>query len=269
MPWRNRSGSNSASRILLLLSLPMFLAVASIAQQPVGNPLPEAPQPQEAQPAAESQPSGMTATFIGYATNRSIIFPDIATTPGPLPPSKKFHLFVNQSISPPFVFLGLLSAGINQSRDIPKGYGQGWGAFGGRFGMSLARSSSGSFFSTFLFASAFHQDPRFFPESHPSFWGSVKYSGKRLVVTANDSEQNVFNSSGVFGLLAAETLANVYLPPSEQTAAKTLTRWGTDTAWRFAGNMFRNYWPTLFHNMGLNRLKGLSPPEPVPEPASH
>ncbi|HEX8815298.1 MAG TPA: hypothetical protein VF753_07350 [Terriglobales bacterium] len=260
--------SSIAGKLLSLFALTFAVTVCSLAQQSGDAPLPQAPQPQTTQ-EQPSQTAAVTAAFIGYATNRSMVFPDIATTAGPLSPKGKFRLFVNQSISPPYVFLAVVGSAINQARDIPKGYGQGWGAYGGRFGMSLARSSSASFFGTFLFASALHQDPRFFPESDPKFWGSVKYSGKRLFVTANDSQRDVFNSSGLFGPLAGEVLANVYLPPSEQTAAKTVTRWGTDIAWRFAGNMFRNYWPTLFRNMGLNRLKGFSEPDaPAPPPAT-
>jgi hypothetical protein len=33
-----------------------------------------------------------------------------------------------------------------------------------------------------------------------------------------------------------------------------------DLAWRVGGNMFKDYWPTFFHNMGLNRLKVIPDP---------
>jgi hypothetical protein len=105
-----------------------------------------------------------------------------------------------------------------------------------------------------------HQDPRFFPENHPTLWGSVKYSTQRLFVTWTDSGKETFNSSGLLGPLAAETLANAYLPRSEQTGADTAERYGVDLAWKFAGNMFKNYWPTIFHNLGLNRLKVIPGP---------
>jgi hypothetical protein len=84
-----------------------------------------------------------------------------------------------------------------------------------------------------------------------------------VVITRNDSGKDTFNTSGLLGPLAAEALANVYLPQSEQTGAKTAQRYGTDLAWRFAANMFKNYWPTLFHQMGLNRLKVIPDPDPV------
>ena len=103
-------------------------------------------------------------------------------------------------------------------------------------------------------------DPRFYPQYHPSFWGSIKYSATRLFVTRTDAGNETVNLPRLIGPLAAETLANVYLPTSEQTGAKTAQRYGTDLAWNFAGNMFKNYWPTIFHKLGLNKLKVVPDP---------
>jgi hypothetical protein len=124
----------------------------------------------------------------------------------------------------------------------------------------MARGASNSFFGTFVLASALHQDPRFFPQLHPTLWGSVKYSVYRIVMTRNDSGNRVFNVSQLVGTLGGETLANTYLPVREQTGAKTMERFGSDLAWRFAGNMFKNYWPTLFKNLGLQKLKVVPTP---------
>ena len=54
----------------------------------------------------------------------------------------------------------------------------------------------------------------------------------------------------------AEGLANVYLPGSEQTAARNCERIGTDLAWRVGVNMFENYWPLYpICRLGLNEIK--------------
>jgi hypothetical protein len=194
-------------------------------------------------------------------TNSSFVFPDIASSAGPMTSGEKFRLFVNQSISPPFLIMPLITSAYNQARNSPKEYGQGWAAYGDRYGESLARGASNSFFGTFLLASVLRQDPRFFPQNRPSFWGSMKYSAHRLVITRTDSGRDTFNTSGVLGTFMAESLANAYLPGSQQTAGKTFERVGTDMIWKFAGNMFKNYWPELFHTMKLNRL-GVTPAKP-------
>lgn len=249
--------------ICFLLALALRLTgYAAFAQAPAGagagTQLPGSPQPKTETTGA----TGVTEKFVGYMTNRSLFFPDIATSPGPLGTGGKFKLFVNQSISPAYILAAGISSAVNQARDVPAAYGQGWDAYGQRVGEDMARASSNSFFATFLFASMFHQDPRFFPQNDPTLWGSVKYSAQRLVIIRNDAGYDVVNTSGLIGPFAAEGLANAYLPASEQTAAKSLERVGTDFAWRFAGNMFKNYWPTVFHSLGLNRLKV------VPDPAN-
>lgn len=248
----------------LIASVLLILLPGAYGQRPAGAgsgdaSLPDSPQPKQ-QAMVESS-RGPAQRFIGYVSNKSFVFPDIASSPSPLPVSGKFKIFINQSISPPYIFAAAFNAGVSQARNVPSAYGQGWDAYGGRFGAAMGRASSTSFFSTFVFASVLHQDPRFFPQSHPSLWSSVRYSAKRLFVTRNDSGRDAFNTSGIVGTLAAETLANVYLPESEQTGAKTAERVGIDLAWRFAGNMFKNYWPTIFRSMGLNRLKVVPPPK--------
>ena len=217
-------------------------------------------QSQQSQQSPPSSSEGTAAAFIGYATNGSFVFPDIATSPGPLTAAGKFKLFVNQSISPPYIFEAASGAAFDQARNVPKGFGQGWSAYGSRFGTSMARSTSSSFFESFLLASCLHQDPRFFPQYKPTFWGSLRYSTQRIVITRNDSGKSVLNVSGLLAPLASEGLANLYLPPSEQTFGRTMARVGGDLAWRVGGNMFKNYWPTFFRNMGLNRLKVIPDP---------
>lgn len=226
--------------------------------------LPDNPEPK---PKADENPTmEMTSRVVGYVTNRSIVFPDIATRQGPLSTGEKFRLFVNETVSPPYLIASTVGATFNQAKNVPEGYGQGWNAYGDRLGEELARASSNAFFGSFVLPSLLHQDPRFFPQIHPAFWASVRYSLERVFITRTDSGFDTFNISGVGGTAAAEALANSYLPESDRTAAKNASRFATDLAWKFAGNMFKNYWPTLFHDMGLNRLKVIPDPD-VQQPA--
>jgi hypothetical protein len=251
----------------MLLGMVLASPVTLLAQKPAGagtgnTSLPDSPQPKKQE---APQPAGATK-FVGYVTNKSFVFPDIATSEGPLSVGGKFKLFVNQSISPAYILAAGVSAAFNQARNVPASYGQGWDAYGDRYGETIARASSSSFFGTFVFASMLHQDPRFFPQYKPTLWGSVKYSAERIFVTRTDSGRDTFNASGLMGPAFAEGLANAYLPASEQTAGKTMERYGTDLAWRFAANMFKNYWPTIFHSLGLRRVKVIPDPGPADNP---
>jgi hypothetical protein len=248
----------------LLLAGSLCITAHSAAQQAAGagtnsQSLPDSPQPK--QQSAAGAPAQESGKFVGYITKRSLFFPDIAASPNPLSVFGKFELFGNQSISPETILVSATSAGFEQWRNSPAAYGQGAEGYGKRFGSYMATNASSSFFGTFLAASVLRQDPRFFPQGHPTFWGSVKYSARRLVITRSDSGKDVFNASGLFGPLAGETLANVYLPKTEQTGAKTGERYGTDLAWKFAGNMFKNYWPTIFRDLGLQHVGVLPKPD--------
>jgi hypothetical protein len=264
----DRPYSHTRFYFLFLALLWVFPAIL-FAQSPAGAGaraanLPDAPQPKDS--AAGHPVETGTSKVIGYITNRSIFFPDIASSAGPLSTAGKFKQFVNESISPAYVLQSGLAAGYDQAVNWPK-YGQGWNAYGERFGASMARDSSNSFFTSFVFASALHQDPRFFPQIHPTLWGSVKYSARRIFVTRTDSGNETFNTSGLLGPAFSEALAMSYLPSGQHNTGATLERYGTDLAWRFAGNMFKNYWPVFFHDLGLNKLKVI--PDPGTTTAAH
>jgi len=264
----SKSGCKFQSFRGLLVAIMLCSPLAMMAQKPAGagsgnTTLPDSPQPKQ-QGDNSNLVTGTTTKFIGYMSNKSIAFPDIATSPGPLSTGQKFKLFVNQSISPVYLIASGISAASGQAREVPAAYGEGWEGYGSRYGAAVARASSNSFFSTFVLASAFHQDPRFFPQSRPTLWGSVKYSAITIVIHRNDAGEEALNRSGLLGPLLAEGLANAYLPVSEQTLGKTFERYGTDTAWKFAANMFKNYWPTIFHHYKLYRLVVLpAPPAPT------
>jgi hypothetical protein len=60
-----------------------------------------------------------------------------------------------------FPFNGAL-AGIAQAKNDPKEWGQGWGAYGKRYGASFADNSIGTYMTTAVFPSLLHEDPRYY-----------------------------------------------------------------------------------------------------------
>ena len=187
--------------------------------------------------------------FFSTVARKSLVFPDLATSEGPLSTGEKFKLFVNNSISPSTLFAAAAGSGISQAINSPEGYGQGGEGYAKRFGSSMARHASNNFFGTFLLASALHEDPRFFPQVNPTFGGSVKYSVQRLFVTRSDSGNDTANWSGLLGPALGEGLANAYWPEQERTAGDTLVRYGVDMATTAGYNMLRNYWPVFFKKL--------------------
>jgi len=233
----------------------MGVAFASCRAQTTGsseNPkLPEAPseskQTEHAGRAASPQSSYASSLEILYRESR--VFPDLATSTEPLVAGEKFKLFVSNSVSPLSVGGALFSAGFSQARDSHEAYGQEAGGYGKRFGASMAKSASSQFFGTFVFPTMFHTDPRYFPLKEGSFGQRVKHALGRVVITQTDSGGEAPNLSRLLGFLAAESLANTYLPEDERTVGGTFKRTGRDIGVRAGTNLMREYWPTIFKRL--------------------
>jgi hypothetical protein len=236
-------------RVLWLALISALLCACSAAQQQSqpGN-LPDAPstsQQKENKPGAMMNTVQSGAEFVSLLSRKSRLFPNLATSAGPLSPEEKLKLAVNNSLALSSWIAGLLSAGINQARDEPAGYGEGAEGFPKRLAAAMARRSSSQLIGTYALASTLHQDPRFFVRNDLKLRGSIKYAIRRVFVTRNDSGDRVFNWSGLLGMLGSEGLANVYYPDNYRTAGNTFSRFGYDMAGNAAGNLLRQYWPRI------------------------
>jgi hypothetical protein len=88
----------------------------------------------------------------------------------------------------------------------------------------------------------------------------VGHALRRAVVIRTDSGEERFNVPGTLGPLAAEGMANLYLPNSERTAAKTFERFGIRIAFSAANNVLKEYWPSIFKRLGIAKVApGLQP----------
>ena len=221
---------------------------------------------QQSQPAqTTSQPSNAIQSGVvlfKLLQQKSLVFPDLATSQGPMSSWQKFKLAANNSISLSTVGAALIGSAYGQATNRPSGYHQGGEGYAKRFGADMARSASYNLFGNFLLASALHEDPRFFVKKNLSFGQSVKYAAVRVVYTSTDSGEKQINYSGLIGPLMAEGLANAYYPDKNRTAGSTLTRYAVDLGWRFGGNLLRQYWPTL--NRRLRLAPELPPPHSNP-----
>jgi hypothetical protein len=244
----------------LMLAAPYFLICSlGMAQPSQPEPLPDAPtQTQTTQTTAQpANPIQSGVVLFKLLQQKSLVFPDLATSQGPLSNWQKFKLAANNSVSLSTIGSALLGSAYGQATNRPSGYHQGGEGYAKRFGADMARSASYNLFGNFLLASALHEDPRFFVKKNLSFGQSVKYAAGRVIYTSTDSGEKQINYSGLIGPLMAEGLANAYYPDQNRTAGSTLTRYAIDLGWRFGGNLLRQYWPTLNKRL---RLAPDSPP---------
>ena len=244
-----RHGSSSVRVILLCMTV---AATAAAQQEPKPQNLPDAPAA-KAQGEAPKHQSPFNATA-GVLTKKSIFFPNIAASVGPLSAKQKFELFADESVAPSRFLSSAAGAGIGQAQNSLSGYGQGAGGYGKRFGSSMATAASNNFFGTFVISSALHRDPRYFVTLHGGMGYRIGYALSRIVVARKDDGRNAANWAGMLGPLLAESLATSYLPVKEQTAGRTFQRYGIRIGLNTASNALREYWPSIFRRLGVTKI---------------
>ena len=253
-------------RVLTLTSalLIAWLAIANVARAQSGDQsaqaatLPDAPTPQDPQQQVDNRQKSQFKHSIEVLGKRSIFFPELAHERRPLTPKQKLQLSVDETIAPSRFLGSAFTSGIGQARDSFHDYGQGWQGYGKRFGSSVASNASSHLFGTFLLPSITHEDPRYFVKLFGTPKNRILYAMSRVVVTRTDDGRPTFNWSYVLGGLMAESLATTYLPENERTAAKVFTRFGVRVGFGALDNVVKEYWPTIFKSLRINKLV---PPE--------
>ena len=243
-------------RTTLAIAVCWIFCVGSLAQTSQPGELPDSPS-SNAQSQISPQVSGPVQTGMAVfqlLQRKSLVFPDLATNTQPFGTWEKFKLAANNSVALSTVGAALLGAAHGQAINSPSGYGQGAEGYGKRVGANMARAASNNLFGTFLLASALHEDPRFYVKKSLSFKQSVKYAASRLVMTRSDSGEEVIYFAALLGPVAGEALANTYYPKGNQGVGHTFVRYASDQGCKFAGNLLRQYWPTI------NRKLKLVPP---------
>jgi hypothetical protein len=242
------------SLVVIALFALLVTGSASVAQQRIVANLPDAPTPKQQPSAPVKGKGGFSKTTVAILSRRSFFFPDLAYTSKPLNSGQKFLLAADETIAPSALIVTAMSAAISQANDSWPGYGQGWEAYGKRYGAAMALNASTNVFGVFLLPSVLHHDPRYFVLAHASFGQHVAHALKRMVVTPTDAGGQAVNVSGLLAPLGAEGLANTYLPDAERTTGKTFERYGIQMAIIAGGNIAKEFWPAIFKTLRMGKI---------------
>lgn len=143
-----------------------------------------------------------------------------------------------------YPFIGFLAA-LDQANDSPKSWGQGWGAYGKRYGASYADNGIGTYMTTAIFPSLLHEDPRYYQMKKSGFSHRAYYSLNRLFVARTDSGHSRFNYSEIIGNAAAAGISNIYHAPEDRTLSRNLGTWGMLIMWDGVSNEMKEFWPDI------------------------
>src|SRR5207244_11440415 len=106
-----RHGSSALRLMALLVGV---AATASAQEQPKPQDLPDAPV---ARQESAQKRQNRVQTTIEVVARRSIFFPDIATSVGPLSVKQKFAIFADQTIARSWLLISVAVAGIGPAQN--------------------------------------------------------------------------------------------------------------------------------------------------------
>ena len=246
-------------RILLLLVVLLLLHPAARAQSPA--PAPTEPVRTPASQSAELLPDGDD-----YTPKRMFgMIPDFQSTSGigavekPLTIGEKFKIAAGDAFDISAHVGNLFQAGLQQATDSQPNYGQGWAAFGKRFGAAEADQSTGSFFIYGIMPTVFHEDPRYFRRGHGGAGSRAWYAFTRTFVTRNDDGRAEFNKSQIFGQLISNGISTSYYPSQDRTANAVALNWAVDMGYSGAFNILSEFYPDLLNAVFHRHAKAAAP----------
>jgi len=143
-----------------------------------------------------------------------------------------------------YPFNGALSA-IAQAKNDPKAWGQGWDAYGKRYGASFADNSIGTYMTTAIFPSLLREDPRYYQLGRGRLVHRAYHGINRLFVTRTDSGHDHFNYSESIGNAVAAAISNIYHVPEDRTASRNASTFAFLILYDGMSNELKEFWPDI------------------------
>jgi len=234
--------SRGLSSVLLALCTVLWPATGSAQTGPapldVNATLPNAPQAQQG-----VQSTARTASAAPAHRYSRVIEP--GQTAAALTPGEKMIYSLRGAANPINVVTSLYSAGYEQLTESDPKYGNDSGAFAAKFGASMLRSASTKILADGAFATAFHQDPRYYRIGSGSIWSRGLRSAKQALVRRSDEGNEEFNSSGITGRAAAAVLTLGYYPCASRKGSVVLSTFLVSIATDAGGDLVLEFMPDL------------------------
>ncbi|MBV8114833.1 MAG: carboxypeptidase regulatory-like domain-containing protein [Silvibacterium sp.] len=174
---------------------------------------------------------------LGFIPNFYVVYDE---HPVPLTPKLKFRLAA-RTMTDPITLLGsAFVAAIDQAANYPR-FGQGWDAYGQRFGASYANGVTDIMIGGAVLPSLLHQDPRYFYKGTGTNKSRTLYALASPFRTMGDNGHWQPNYSGLGGYLASGAIANTYYPESNRGAGLLFRIFGIDVAADMANGVIQEF----------------------------
>jgi hypothetical protein len=169
--------------------------------------------------------------------------------PAPLTTKMKFKLALKVSTDPVTAAGVFILASAKQAGNTPD-YGQGWGAYGKRFGAVAADGFSDIMIGGAILPSLLHQDPRYFYQGTGTTGSRIRHAVFSPFVARADNGDSQPNYSTLGGVLASSSLANLYYPRSNRGAGLVFGNFAIGIAERIGANVAQELFIGKFTRRG-------------------
>jgi len=196
-------------------------------------------------PNAPSAPSATSKDRLFFALPNFLTLENAGQVP-PLTAGQKFKVVAQGSFDPIQIVWYSALSGICQAENCEPGFGQGWAAYGKRYGAYAADGTIENFFVGAILPSVLRQDPRYFQSGRGSFSDRTGYAVSRIFVTRSDSGHTQFNFSEIFGSAIASAISTYsYHPRGDRTVGNTASVWGSQVGYDTITLVVREFWPDI------------------------
>jgi hypothetical protein len=159
----------------------------------------------------------------------------------PMGAKQKLKLSFRSVIDPVSFLTAAGVAGVQQYRNSFSAYGGGIEGYGKRYGANLADNATGVLLSRGVYASLFHQDPRYFYKGTGSIRSRMLYAMSAAVIARGDDGRWKPNYSHVLGTFSAAGISNLYYPASDRGASLVLSNGLVATGTTAVTNLLREF----------------------------
>lgn len=159
----------------------------------------------------------------------------------PMRAKQKLKLSFRSIIDPVSLLTIAGTSGVQQYRNTFPEYGGGIGGFGKRYAVNWADNATGVLLSRGVYASIFHQDPRYFYKGTGSIHSRLFYAISAAVIAKGDDGRWKANYSHLLGNFSAAGISNFYYPASDRGASLVLFNGLSATASTAFSNVLREF----------------------------
>lgn len=158
----------------------------------------------------------------------------------PLTTKMKFKLALKVSYDPVTIAGVALVSASRQAANTPK-YGQGWAAYGERFGATAADGFTDIMIGGAILPSLLHEDPRYFYQGTGTTKSRIRHAISSPFFNKRDNGTWGPNYSSLGGDLASSAISNLYFPQANRGAGLVFSQFALGTAERVGASLAQEF----------------------------